>query len=356
MDATTLPPDLRVAVVGVGVMGADHVERLATRTKFARVSVVNDFDTAKASRLAGTVPGCRAVEDPFEAITADDVDAVLLASPGRFHAEQVLAALEIGRPVLCEKPLALDPADALQVVRREAEHGSPLVSVGFMRRFDREHEELRASLAAGELGTPLMVHCKHRNASVPGHFDDRMMVYDSAVHEVDSVRYLLGEEIVSASVLKPTPSENAPAGLHDPMLVLFRTASGRVVTDELHLTTSAGYEVRTEVVGSRGSATIGLEVGRLTTQLPGGRWGGSVHADFRPRFRDAYDVQLQRWVDAVRRGEGVDPTSATAWDGYAAAVVCEATARALDTDGAPVPVELATRPPGPSSDHHEEQR
>lgn len=344
MEDTTLPSDLRVAVIGVGTMGADHVERLATRTKFARVSVVNDFDTAKAARLAATIPGCRAVEDPFEAITADDVDAVLLASPGRFHAEQVLAALAIGRPVLCEKPLALDPADALAVVRREAEIGRPLVSVGFMRRFDREHEELRASIAAGELGTPLMVHCKHRNASVPASFDDRMMVYDSAVHEVDAVRYLLGEEIVTATVVTPTPGENAPAGLHDPMLILFGTGSGRVVTDELYLNTAAGYEVRTEVVGSRGTATIGLEVGRITGQLPGGRWGGSVHADFRPRFRDAYDVQLQRWVDAVRRGDGVDPTSATAWDGYAAAAVCEATARALDTDGAPVRVELEARP------------
>ena len=67
---------LRVAVLGVGLMGADHVERLSSRISGARVAVVNDFLTDKAERIAAGIPGCRAIGDPLDAIADPDVDAV----------------------------------------------------------------------------------------------------------------------------------------------------------------------------------------------------------------------------------------------------------------------------------------
>jgi myo-inositol 2-dehydrogenase/D-chiro-inositol 1-dehydrogenase len=88
-----------------------------------------------------------------------------------------------------------------------------------------------------------------------------------------------------------------------------------------------GYEVRTEVVGEHGSATIGA--GRITS-------------GFREHFGTAYDVELQRWVDAVHRGRttGNYIDGPTAWDGYAAAAVCAAGVQSLES-GEPVAVDLA---------------
>src|SRR5215207_3452740 len=154
--------DLRVAVLGGGSMGADHVARLSTRISGARVAVVNDYVTEKAEQIAAAIPGCRAVVDPLDAIADPDVDAVVLATPGPTHEEQLLACLEHGKPVLCEKPLTTDSESALEVVKREAAVGRKLIQVGFMRRFDREYMELKAMLDAGELGQPLIVHCAHR--------------------------------------------------------------------------------------------------------------------------------------------------------------------------------------------------
>ena len=159
--------DLRIAVLGVGLMGADHVARITNRISNARVVVVNDYLSEKAEQVAASVPGARAVGDPLDAIADPDVDAVVLATPGPTHEKQLLACLEHGKPVLCEKPLTTDVETSLAVVKREAELGKRLIQVGFMRRFDHEYAQLKALLDGGEFGQPLVLHCAHRNPAVP---------------------------------------------------------------------------------------------------------------------------------------------------------------------------------------------
>src|SRR6476469_4480042 len=215
--------DLRVAVLGVGVMGADHVARLSTRISGARVSVVNDYVTEKAEQIAGGIPGCRAISDPLDAIADADVDAVVLATPAPTHEKQLLACLEHGKPVLCEKPLTTDVATSLEVVKREAELGRKLIQVGFMRRFDDEYAALKAMVVAGDLGEPLVMHCAHRNPAVPHGFESAMVVRDSLVHEVDVTRFMFDEEITSIQIVKPSANPGAPEGLADPQIAIMRT-------------------------------------------------------------------------------------------------------------------------------------
>ncbi|PPK97870.1 myo-inositol 2-dehydrogenase/D-chiro-inositol 1-dehydrogenase [Kineococcus xinjiangensis] len=326
--------DLRVAVLGVGVMGQDHARRLSTRTAGARLVAVSDVDAARTRAVADEF-GVRAVHDPFAAITDPDVDAVVIATPGFAHEEQVLACLEHGVPVLCEKPLTTSAETSLRIVRAERELGQQLVQVGFMRRFDAEYQQLRALVASGELGRPLFLHCIHRNASIPPHFTSEMLVLDSVVHEVDAARYLLGEEITAVTVLRPRASSEAPEGLQDPQFVLLETAGGALVDVEVFVNARYGYEVRTELVAERGTAQIGLGVDLVRRSAAG--WGGSIPRDFRERFGAAYDTEVQRWVDAVRRGTVDGPS---AWDGYAAAAVCAAGVESLRT-GRRVEVDLS---------------
>src|SRR6476659_131859 len=210
--------DLRIAVLGVGVMGADHVARITNRISNARVTVVNDYLSEKAEQVAASVPGARAVGDPLDAIADADVDAVLLATPGPTHEKQLLACLEHRKPVLCEKPLTTEVETSLEVVRREAELEKPLIQIGFMRRFDPEYQHLKALIDGGELGQPLVMHCVHRNPAVPPSFNSAMVVKDSLVHEVDVTRFLFGEEIASVQIIRPAANPSAPAGLQDPQI------------------------------------------------------------------------------------------------------------------------------------------
>jgi myo-inositol 2-dehydrogenase/D-chiro-inositol 1-dehydrogenase len=331
--------DLRIGIIGVGMMGADHADRVAHRISGARLVAVSDPDTARADALAGSLDGVRVMGDPLELIRHDDVDAVVIASPGFAHAEQLMACLEHGKPVLCEKPLTTDVATSLEVVKREAELGKRLIQVGFMRRFDHEYAQLKALLDSGDLGQALVLHCAHRNPAVPPSFDSAMVVRDSLVHEVDVTRFLFDEEITSIQVIKPSANPGAPQGLADPQIAIMRTASGKHVDVELFVTTGVAYEVRTEVVAEKGSAMIGLDVGLVRKSAPG-TWGGQITPGFRERFGQAYDTEFQRWVDAVLAGTNVD--GPTAWDGYAASAVCEAGVKSLES-GQPVTVEMISR-------------
>ncbi|GAA4409180.1 Gfo/Idh/MocA family oxidoreductase [Fodinibacter luteus] len=354
---------LRVGVVGVGPMGSDHAQRLATRTAGVRLVAVADPDVPRAEALAERLdehpagrsagrsarrsterPTVRVVADALELVASPDVDAVVLASPGVVHEEQVLACLEHGKPVLCEKPLTMDEASSLRIVEAEAALGRRLVTVGFMRRFDPEYAQVEAALRSGAHGRLLLLHNTHRNRSVPNaDFRSEMIVRDSLVHEVDASRFLFGEEITEVTVLSPTPTSHAGLGVVDPQVAIFRMSGGGLVTNEVFVNSQVGYEVRFEAVTERGSLTAGLvATGVLTTHATGGggTWGGVVPDDYRTRFARAYDVEVQAWADAVRAGRPIGPSG---WDGYAATAVSTAGMASLAT-GRPVPVVLAERP------------
>ncbi|GAC66715.1 Gfo/Idh/MocA family protein [Gordonia soli] len=344
--------ELRIAVLGVGMMGADHVARITERTKGAVVTVLNDYFPEKAEALAATIPGSRVINDPLDAIADPEVDAVILATPGPTHEKQLLACLEHNKPVMCEKPLTTDVATSLEIVKREAELGRKLIQVGFMRRFDREYEQLKGFIDDGVFGQILVAHCVHRNPAVPPSFDSSMIVKDSLVHEVDVTRFLFDEEITTVQIIKPSANPGAPEGLQDPQIALFTTESGRHVDTEVFVTTGVAYEVRTEVVGELGSAFIGLDQGLVrkhrnpAQQASGdgrkvaGIWGGDITPSFVERFGDAYDNEIQRWVNAVRRGDNVDGPGA--WDGYAAAAVCAAGVKSLESGKAET-VDMVSR-------------
>ncbi|MEU0407450.1 Gfo/Idh/MocA family oxidoreductase [Streptomyces griseorubiginosus] len=329
---------LGVAVIGTGKMGADHVRRIHETVSGARVSAVVDLDADRAKQVAARVEGCTAYSDPASAMTAADVDAVLIASSGPAHEAALLLALEHDLPVLCEKPLTPDAASALRVLEAEQRLGRRRVQVGFMRRWDAEYMRLKSLLKTGQLGRPLMVHNRHRNAASPPFFTSSMLISDSVAHETDVTRWLLGHEITAVTVLRPTPSVNAPDGLQDPQFVVFETDGGALSDVEIFVNCGFGYQVQAEVVCERGTARIGDGHAMVTNMA--GRWGGTIAQDFVERFADAYDREVQAWVDATRRGEVTGPS---VWDGYAAAAVCEAGVRSLD-DGGRVAVELVERP------------
>jgi myo-inositol 2-dehydrogenase / D-chiro-inositol 1-dehydrogenase len=333
----SMTSELRVGIIGVGMMGTDHAERLVHRVAGARLVAVADPDTARAEQLAARFDGVRSIRQPLDLVADDEVDAVLIASPGFVHEEQVLACLEHGKYALCEKPLTMDAQSSLRLVEAESKLERPLVQVGFMRRFDPEYAQMKQMLDAGHLGRTLVVHNVHRNKVVPESFRSEMIVRDSLVHEVDVCRWLFGQEITEITVLAPTPTGAAAEGVLDPQLALFRMAGGGMCTTEVFVNCQVGYEVRCEAVAERGNVTIGL--GQSVFVRRDNHYGGEISDDFRTRFGRAYDLEVQQWVDACRRGELVGPTS---WDGYAATAVCEAGMASLVT-GRPVAVDLADR-------------
>ncbi len=335
------------------MIGQDHIRRITQVLTGGSVTAVNDVDAARAGQVAAGLPGAVTYPTAQELIADGNVDAVLVASWGPAHEEQVVAAIAAGKPVFCEKPLAPSRDACQRIMDAEIAAGRRLVQVGFMRRYDAGYRAMKAALDDGGLGAPLLMHCAHRNPSVPDYgFTTDMIISDSSVHEIDIVRWLFGEEIVAASVLTPRRSGHAPEGLQDPLILVLEMSGGALVDDELFVNARYGYDVRGEVVCETGTVAL-TDVSEVTVRTQnrrravlGGRPpqtppdGDRVPVDWRDRFIRAYDTELQEWLDAVAAGTAAGPTS---WDGFAAAVVTDAALEALRT-GQRTAVSMPERP------------
>ena len=225
--------------------------------------------------------------------------------------------------MFCEKPLATTQEACSRILAAELDHGSRLVQVGYMRRYDPAYQALKEVVASGAIGAPLMAHSVHRNPDVPAHYTSDMAINDTTVHDIDTMRWLLADEVVATRVL--VPRRNRGAGeLRDPICVLLEMASGALVDVEVSVNIAYGYDIRGEIVGETGTASLAEST--LVIVKREGSFNGRVPADWRERFVRAYDLELQDWLAAAARGTAAGPS---AWDGYAATAVCDAALAAL---------------------------
>ena len=329
---------VNVGVIGAGMIGQDHIRRITRVLSGARVTAVADLDLDRAKSAADRAPGSRVHHSGLDLIADESVDAVVVCSWGPAHPEPVLACIEAGKPVFCEKPLATTEEACGQIVDAEAAAGRRLVTVGFMRRYDPGYQAMKQALSRGEIGTPLIMHSAHRNASVPGCVSSEMIIVDTCVHDIDIARWLLNAEVAAAGVVKPRRNRRAAEGLQDPLILLLEMSSGVLVDIEALINSGYGYDIRGEVVGETGTVEL-AETAAVLVKRDGG-FGGRVPADWRERFARAYDAELQRWIDAVTAGAATGPSS---WDGYAATAATSAGVRALHSAGW-VEVSLRRRP------------
>jgi len=323
---------LKVGVVGAGAMGASHVATLAAGVPAAHVTRVFDMDTARAKQVASAVGA--EIADSAEALVADpDVDALVVASPDFTHADLAIAGIAAGKYVLCEKPLAVTAEDARRVVDAEVAAGRRFVQVGFNRRFDPGFRDLKASVDDGSLGDVRVVHGIHRNASNSTSTDDAGLVTGSMIHEFDTFRWLLDGEIVGIRVESPIVE-----GFRDPQVATLWTSGGQMITAEVFVNAGYGYDVRVEVVGTGGSAT--LEPRTPVVRRISGTGSSSIGSDFVAHFIESYRLELAAWAEASLAGSVV---GASAWDGYVANLVAASGVRALGS-GAREAVDVPERP------------
>jgi myo-inositol 2-dehydrogenase/D-chiro-inositol 1-dehydrogenase/scyllo-inositol 2-dehydrogenase (NAD+) len=331
---------LGVAVVGTGRAGLVHARNFAAGIPGARlVALADPSEEALAAGAAET--GCKGTyADPGEAIAANDVDAVVIASPTFTHADLAIAALAAGKHVLCEKPLASSLEEA-SAVARAAEDSDSGFLMGFMRRFDPTWASVADRVAAGEIGEPLLVRSTGRGPGLPPEWalDPRRsggLIAEVNSHDVDSIRWFSGQEFesvyaVGRAAKRPDLAERHP-GFVDLILASFELSGGALGALDGACPAEYGYDARVEIYGSEGVAFAGDPRRGSALLIRRGEAVAEPVRSWRDLFAAAYRAEDAHLVAVARRE--VEPRTSVD-DGLRALEAVFAVNRSL-ADGAPV--------------------
>ena len=318
--------DIGIGIIGVGIMGRGHALYLSDYVKGGKVVAIYDANLVTAQKVAKEVfKKTKVLPKVYKELSMilDDqqVKAVIIASPDHLHANHLEQAVLAGKDVLCEKPLASKEKDARKVAKL-VRNSKSIVGIGFMRRFDRPYQDLKKEIESGKYGKVLQIRCTSRNVSSPT-ATTAMLLTNVAVHEIDIIRWLLGEEIVSVGVNFAKTTSKANSNLSDPISVNCHTESGVLVTIDICANSTYGYEVGMEVITENGSLVI-ENLGQLNIaynfKLPT-RKGGTLHKDWMGRFKPAYIAELTAFVNSLQKRK-LDKNFATVEDGLAASIAC----------------------------------
>ena len=330
---------LSIGIIGAGGMGGTHALNLYSHVVGANLAAVCDTDAKRLHILSSQVGSFQIMKDPFELMDNDSVEAIIIASPDVTHAQYVLHALSLGKPVFCEKPLASDAHEALSLLQKEVEIGKKLVSVGFNRRFDPYHQALKKRLDSGDFGQPLLWKGFHRNASAMYNTSGTFILNNSAGHDVDSAQWILNSSVSEVYTCGIKSRKSLPEDACDLLLVSMRMSDGTRAIGEVYVNAGYGYEVGLEVVCQEGSVSM-LPIEQVYARRSGSK-GVTVSDDFRSYFAQSYQLEMQSWVKSLLYDtpfEGAD-----AWDGYRAIVVTQTAGRSL-LEGVSLPVSYREKP------------
>jgi myo-inositol 2-dehydrogenase/D-chiro-inositol 1-dehydrogenase len=343
VSSTEVSRPVEVALIGSGRMGAYHAATLGQRLPGARLTAIADPAPGAAEKLAGALGADAAYTDAAQAFADPAVEAVVIAAPSRFHAGLIVAAAEAGKAVFCEKPAALSLIDldrAIDAVRA----AGVVLQVGFNRRFAPDWTAARALLDDGTLGSPRFVRSVTRD---PGGFDPSRVAPDTIfnetlIHDFDTLRFLNpGAEAVEVYAIADALVEPdwRDRGLLDTAVVTVRFDNGAVGVAEACFEAAYGYDVRGEVFGSGGMATMGD--GRRTGMVFSGAAGRTVDTTRGDQelLAGAYVAELAAFVDAVRAG---GPAQVGGEDARAALAIALAAAESVRS-GCPVRIEEVSK-------------
>lgn len=286
-------------------MGRRHAENLRRLVPQAELVAVADVAEERARRTAEALEIEKSYGSLEAMLECKGLDAVVIATPDKFHADAVKTVAAAGKDMLCEKPLALNLSDARELLAAVSNAGVRL-QVGFMRRYDPAYSAAMQRIEAGEIGVPVIFKSIGRDKDGPPLSAYQpclggMLFYTNTIHDFDLARWLMEDEVseVHAYTTVAIRPELAQFGDVVAGVVNLKFDGGAIGNIESHSQAVYGYDVRTEIVGSKGSILVGNSNQTPVTFLTSHGSTQPLADHFLTTFADAYLAEIRDFVDAM---------------------------------------------------------
>jgi len=300
---------LGVGVLGVGEMGKRHAENLRRLVPEAKLVAIADVAAQRARQVADELEIEHAYGSLDEMVQRKDIQAVVIATPDKFHAQAIRVAAASGKDILCEKPIAVTVEDA-EAALREVAKAKVRLQIGFMRRYDPAYAAAMRRIEAGEIGTPVIFKSVGRDKDEPPMAAyqsnvNGMLFYSNSIHDFDLARWLMKDEVSEVQAYTTSTIRPEVANFGDVVAgtVNLKFAHGAIGNIESYVQAVYAYDVRTEILGSKGAIFIG-SIEKTPAVFLTAEGGKRVLADhFLSRFADAYLAEMQDFVHRVGTDE-----------------------------------------------------
>ncbi len=323
--------NINVGVVGLGRLGSLYVDYLSYQIPGASVIAVADADTKLAATIAEKYSINHVFQHHEDLLDVKDLDAVVIVSPTSTHRDIVVDASARGKMIFCEKPLSISLDEAVEM-KKAVEKTGVFFHMGFMRRFDRGYSAAMKRIQEGEIGTPIVFKATSRDPYRPSleYADPKKsggLLLDMGIHDIDLARWFMGDvaDIYTIGDVLAFPEMKT---INDPdnAMVVMNFESGNIGSIDLSRSGIYGYDIRTEILGTKGTIQIGYLRETPITIL---KKEGVIHDTvpfFMERFQESYIIQLKHFIEnALNQKE----PSVTVEDGERALLVAHAATYSL---------------------------
>jgi myo-inositol 2-dehydrogenase/D-chiro-inositol 1-dehydrogenase len=228
---------------------------------------------------------------------------VVITTPNDTHAQFIIEAANAGKQIFCEKPLALDMADADAALEAVISNSVKL-QIGLQRRFEPAYQEARKALLAGEVGNVELIVGTTRDPTPPpaAYLEHAGSFFvDTAIHDYDAVRFLTGLEVtdVFATAATLVLEDNSDRPVRDTAVTSLRLGNGALATITNSRRSTYGYDVRIEVAGSTGKISLGEERRSAVRTYSEAGVSHEFVGSYWELFEAAYVAELQHFVQCV---------------------------------------------------------
>ncbi len=295
-----------IGVIGLGRMGQVYGSFVAAQLADACLVAISDSRPEAMRKFAERNSSLKTYVDYHDLLADKEIDGVVIVTPTHTHREVVIAAAAAGKAIFCEKPTALTLHETDEMIAA-VEKAGVMFQVGFMRRFDKAYVNARQQIDDGVIGDPVVIRSigrdpfrtslEYANPAVSGG-----LILDMGIHDFDLLRWLMADEVerVYTEVASLVYPELLEVGDVDNAMMNVRFNRGGLGNVEVSRTAHYGYDIQTNVIGTKGALQIGYlqETAVITLTREGARHDVVPH--FPERFGAAYTAQIEHFVECLR--------------------------------------------------------